>query len=48
VNCYRCINQLANFLTPILKGIREMTGLNLICFAGGPMLKYGGEIGTVQ
>ncbi|KAJ7715468.1 hypothetical protein B0H16DRAFT_1477362 [Mycena metata] len=44
----RCIDALGAFLSPILRGIQEYTGLHSVAIFGGPMPKYGGELKTVH
>ncbi|KAJ7813579.1 hypothetical protein B0H13DRAFT_2382340 [Mycena leptocephala] len=44
----RCIDALGAFMTPILRGIQEYTGLHSVVLLGGPIPKYGGELRTVQ
>ncbi|KAJ6557786.1 hypothetical protein B0H19DRAFT_1070398 [Mycena capillaripes] len=44
----RCIDALADFMAPILRGIQEYTGLHSTVIFGGPMLRYGGEIRTIH
>ncbi|KAJ7481675.1 hypothetical protein FB451DRAFT_1394307 [Mycena latifolia] len=43
-----CINNLGRFMTPVLRGLQEYTGLQGFLVMGGPMPKYNGEIGTVH
>ncbi|KAJ7018031.1 hypothetical protein C8F04DRAFT_1278439 [Mycena alexandri] len=43
-----CIDNLGAFLSPILRGIQEYTGLHSVAIFGGPMPKYGGELKTVH
>jgi hypothetical protein len=43
-----CIDALALFMAPLLKGLQEYTGLQGLLVLGGPIPKYNGEIGTVQ
>ncbi|PBK66557.1 hypothetical protein ARMSODRAFT_977471 [Armillaria solidipes] len=43
-----CISGLPAFVAPILKGIHERTGLNIVMLVGGPIPKEGGEIGTMN
>ncbi|PBK85191.1 hypothetical protein ARMGADRAFT_1087640 [Armillaria gallica] len=43
-----CILGLPAFLAPILKGIHDQTGLNVVMLVGGPMPCDGGEIGTMN
>jgi hypothetical protein len=47
VHC-RCIDQLGSFVAPILAGIEELTGFKTVLLAGGPIPRYGGEIGAIQ
>ena len=35
-------------MTPILEGVKEMTGYNWILVGGGPCPQMNGEISTVQ
>jgi hypothetical protein len=44
----RCLDKLAEFMTPILKGVKDMTGFNWILVGGGPSPALNGEISTVQ
>ncbi|KAJ7719395.1 hypothetical protein B0H16DRAFT_1474976 [Mycena metata] len=44
----RCIDNIGAFLSPILRGIQEYTGLHSVAIFGGPMPKYGGELKTVH
>jgi hypothetical protein len=46
--CCRCIDNFGRFTAPIMKGIAEYTGLKGLIIFGGPMPRYGGDIGTVQ
>jgi hypothetical protein len=43
----RCIDEVGNFLGPLLQGILECTGLHSVVLLGGPIPKYGGELKTV-
>ncbi|KAJ7038475.1 hypothetical protein C8F04DRAFT_1256076 [Mycena alexandri] len=43
-----CIDNVGRFLAPILRAVREYTGLQSFVVLGGPMPKYGGEIGTLH
>jgi hypothetical protein len=43
-----CIDAIALFMGPLLKGLQEYTGLQGLLVLGGPIPKYNGEIGTVQ
>ncbi|PBK63851.1 hypothetical protein ARMSODRAFT_1023752 [Armillaria solidipes] len=43
-----CISGLPAFAAPILKGIHERTGLNVVLLVGGPIPSEGGEIGTMN
>ncbi|KAJ7932989.1 hypothetical protein B0H13DRAFT_2307260 [Mycena leptocephala] len=44
----RCIDALADFLAPILRGIEEYTGLHSTIMCGGPMPRYGGDLRTLH
>ncbi|KAJ7025018.1 hypothetical protein C8F04DRAFT_1191819 [Mycena alexandri] len=44
----RCIDALGAFMSPILRGIQEYTGLHSVAIFGGPMPKYRGELKTVH
>ncbi|KAJ7144888.1 hypothetical protein C8R43DRAFT_1130311 [Mycena crocata] len=44
----RCIDALPDFMAPILRGIKEYTGLKSVFIAGGPMPKFSGELRTVH
>jgi hypothetical protein len=46
-NSSRCIDEVGNFLGPILQGILERTGLHSVVILGGPIPKYGGDLRTV-
>jgi hypothetical protein len=35
-------------MAPILRGLSEATGLQMVLLMGGPMPKYGGELRTKQ
>ncbi|KAJ7836178.1 hypothetical protein B0H13DRAFT_2368972 [Mycena leptocephala] len=43
----KCIDEVGNFLGPILQGILERTGLHGVVILGGPIPKYGGDLRTV-
>ncbi|KAJ7116234.1 hypothetical protein C8R43DRAFT_1137910 [Mycena crocata] len=43
-----CIDEVGNFLSPILQGIMDRTGMHVVAMLGGPMPKYGGELHTVH
>ncbi|KAJ7711718.1 hypothetical protein B0H16DRAFT_1343518 [Mycena metata] len=43
----KCIDNVGEFLGPILKGINERTGLHSVVILGGPMPDAGGELRTV-
>lgn len=45
---FRCIDNLPRFAAPWMEGIRKRTGLHVTLIVGGPMPKFGGEIGTIQ
>jgi hypothetical protein len=45
---YSCIDALGSFMTPILRGVQEYTGLHSVVLFGGPIPRYGGELRTVQ
>ncbi|KAJ7025034.1 hypothetical protein C8F04DRAFT_1269631 [Mycena alexandri] len=42
------IDNLGPFITPILQGIHERTGLHSIIILGGPIPQYGGDLRTVH
>ncbi|KAJ7105137.1 hypothetical protein C8R43DRAFT_1140927 [Mycena crocata] len=44
----KCIDNLPDFVAPILRGIEQYTGLHSVLIVGGPMPKYGGELRTVH
>jgi hypothetical protein len=44
----RCIEQISNFIGPILQGLNIYTGLHATLIVGGPMPTLGGELGTLQ
>ncbi|KAJ6449418.1 hypothetical protein C8R47DRAFT_1230646 [Mycena vitilis] len=43
----RCIDGLGGFMSIILRGVAEYTGLHGVAIFGGPMPQYAGEIRTV-
>ncbi|KAJ7043428.1 hypothetical protein C8F04DRAFT_1175261 [Mycena alexandri] len=43
----RCIDQLGPFISAILRGVSDYTGLHSFAVFGGPMPKHAGEIRTV-
>ncbi|KAJ7168430.1 hypothetical protein C8R46DRAFT_1217834 [Mycena filopes] len=43
----RCIDDVGNFLGPILQGIGDRTGLHSVVLLGGPMPKYDGDLRTL-
>ncbi|KAJ7632084.1 hypothetical protein B0H17DRAFT_1217557 [Mycena rosella] len=44
----KCIDSLAKFMGPLIKGLQEYTGLHCLVVLGGPMPKHGGAIRTVH
>jgi hypothetical protein len=47
-NPYRCIQQISNFIGPILQGLNAYTGLHAMLLVGEPMPALGGELSTLQ
>ncbi|KAJ6455657.1 hypothetical protein C8R47DRAFT_1082673, partial [Mycena vitilis] len=43
----RCIDNLGGFMSAILRGVSEYTGLHGVVIFGGPIPQFGGEIRTV-
>ncbi|KAJ6506114.1 hypothetical protein DFH09DRAFT_1334853 [Mycena vulgaris] len=43
-----CIDNIGDFMGPILRGIQEHTGCHALLLLGGPMPKYGGDLRTVN
>lgn len=43
----RCINRLGPFFTPIFRGVKDLTGLDVVVLVGGCMPDQGGEIGCL-
>ncbi|KAJ7444534.1 hypothetical protein B0H11DRAFT_2249990 [Mycena galericulata] len=48
VDRHRCIENLGTFVSPILQGIHERTGLHAVLILGGPIPKYGGDLRTIH
>lgn len=44
---FRCIDNLVSVLAPLIKGLQEMTGLQLLVLAGGCIPAKGGDIGAM-
>ncbi|KAJ7643844.1 hypothetical protein FB45DRAFT_861425 [Roridomyces roridus] len=44
----RCIDNIGSFVGALMKGVSEYTGWQIIVEMGGPMPKWGGEIGTLH
>ncbi|KAJ7602641.1 hypothetical protein DFH06DRAFT_1023575 [Mycena polygramma] len=44
----KCIDKLGRFVAPIIKGLQEYTGLQGFLVMGGPIPRYGGELGTIH
>ncbi|KAJ6448363.1 hypothetical protein C8R45DRAFT_1133146 [Mycena sanguinolenta] len=44
----KCIDSVADFMGPILRGLQEYTGLHSTLIMGGPIPKYGRELRTVH
>ncbi|KAJ7607209.1 hypothetical protein FB45DRAFT_1040474 [Roridomyces roridus] len=44
----KCIDNLPDFLTAVMTGVAEYTGLHALVLLGGPIPKYGGEITTIH
>ncbi|KAK6980529.1 hypothetical protein R3P38DRAFT_2579910 [Favolaschia claudopus] len=44
----RCINNLSEFMAPILRGINAATGLHATLIVGGPIPEFGGELRTIH
>lgn len=44
----RCLDRVAAFMTPILQGLKDMTGYTWVLLGGGPNPRAGGDMGTVQ
>ncbi|KAJ7480222.1 hypothetical protein B0H11DRAFT_2233350 [Mycena galericulata] len=44
----KCIDRVADFAGPILRGIQEATGMHAVLLVGGPMPKLGGELRTIH
>ncbi|KAJ7436813.1 hypothetical protein B0H11DRAFT_2255890 [Mycena galericulata] len=45
---HKCIENLGTFVSPILQGIHERTGLHAVLILGGPIPKYGGDLRTIH
>ncbi|KAJ7858144.1 hypothetical protein B0H14DRAFT_3636093 [Mycena olivaceomarginata] len=43
-----CIDNFGKFMAPILHGIQEYTGLQGFIILGGPMPRFGGDVGVVH
>jgi hypothetical protein len=43
-----CIDQLKPFMSALMRGVSEYTGLHAVMVFGGPIPERGGEIATVQ
>ncbi|KAJ7226780.1 hypothetical protein GGX14DRAFT_693001 [Mycena pura] len=43
----RCIDNLGVFMSAVLRGVSEYTGLHAVAIFGGPMPVFGGELRTV-
>ncbi|KAF7965391.1 hypothetical protein HWV62_44065 [Athelia sp. TMB] len=43
-----CLDNIAAFMTPILQGLKDMTGYHWVLLGGGPTPRLDGEIGTVH
>ncbi|KAJ7149317.1 hypothetical protein C8R43DRAFT_952147 [Mycena crocata] len=44
----RCINNLGSFMSSILRGVSDYTGLHSFAVFGGPIPEHGGEIRTLH
>ncbi|KAJ7774630.1 hypothetical protein DFH07DRAFT_952342 [Mycena maculata] len=44
----RCINNLGTFMSAVLRGVCEHTGLHSVVIFGGPMPQFGGELRTAH
>lgn len=43
-----CIARTAEFMIPIMEGLKDLTGYNWVLLGGGPTPRLDGEIGTVK
>ncbi|KAF7969170.1 hypothetical protein HWV62_28178 [Athelia sp. TMB] len=43
-----CLQNVAAFMSPIMQGLKDMTGYNWVLLGGGPDPQHGGDISTVH